>query len=230
MSRREHLLALRQSAPVVLPSMLLCDFGNLGQEVARLEEAGVRGLHLDVMDGQFVPNFTYGMTIVDAFRRLTSLPLDVHLMINRPEQYIQHFYDAGADILTIHAEATDDLRGALAMIAKLDLGVGVAVNPDTPIESIQECLDLVDLVLIMSVQAGFGGQAFNPVALDKLRQVRQIAGDDVLLEIDGGINLDTIASCTEAGAELLVAGSAIFRKESYVRAVAELRDQALTAV
>ncbi len=230
MSRREHLLALRRSAPVVLPSMLLCDFGNLAQEVSRLEEAEVRGLHLDVMDGQFVPNFTYGMTIVETFRRLTSLPLDVHLMIDRPEQYIQHFFDAGADVITIHAESTDDLRGALTMIAKLDVGVGVAVNPDTPIESIRNCIDLVDLVLIMSVQAGFGGQAFNPVALDKLRQVRQFAGDDVLLEVDGGVNLDTIAPCTEAGAELLVVGSAIFRSESYVRAVADLHGQALTAI
>ena len=193
--------------------MLLCDFGNLQREVERLEAAQVRGLHLDVMDGHFVPNFTYGLPIVESIRRMTNLPLDVHLMIERPERYLEQFAIAGADILTVHAEAVDDLPATLAEIRKHDVLAGVAINPDTPLDAVLPVLDDCDLVLAMSVQPGFGGQKFNRLALDKLRSLRNRTDGRVLLEIDGGVNAETIGSCTHAGADLLVVGSAIFRSD-----------------
>lgn len=187
-----------------------------------LEDAGVPGLHLDVMDGSFVPNLSYGMPIVAAIRRLTELPIDVHLMIQRPQNYVRQFRDAGADSLTIHVEAVEDPRPVLKQIRTLGCGAGIALNPPTPISRLEGCLDLCDLVLVMSVQAGFGGQSFNPVALDKLRQVRQMASPDVLLEIDGGIGPTTITQASAAGAQLFVVGSAIFGKPDYQQAVTEL--------
>jgi len=222
MIRPSALNRLRDSLPAVLPSLLLCDFGNLEREVRRLEEAGVPGLHLDVMDGSFVPNLSYGMPIVAAIRKLTNLPIDVHLMIQRPQNYLRQFRDAGADILTIHIEAVDDARPVLEQIRRLDCGAGIALNPPTPLSRLEVCLDLCDLVLVMSVQAGFGGQSFNPIALDKLRQIREIASPEVLLEIDGGINASTIAQASAAGAQLFVAGSAIFGQPDYQQAVREL--------
>jgi len=224
MSRRRHLKHLREAAPLVLPSLLLCDFGNLEREVRRLEQAGIRALHLDVMDGQFVPNLTYGMPIVEAFRRLTDLPLDVHLMVERPERYVQQFYDAGADIITIHAEATESPAAVLHQIRELGCGAGIALNPATPLLSLAGCLELSDLVLVMSVPAGFGGQAFQNVALDKLQALRKVTREDVLLEVDGGVNRETIRKCVAAGAQLLVVGSAIFRQADYGLAVRELNE------
>ncbi len=187
-----------------------------------LEESGVPGLHLDVMDGSFVPNLSYGMPIVAAIRGLTELPIDVHLMIQRPQNYVKQFREAGADSLTIHIEAVEDPRPVLEQIRSLGCGAGIALNPPTPISRLEGCLDLCDLVLVMSVQAGFGGQSFNPVALDKLRQVRTMVEPDVLLEIDGGINSATIAQASSAGAQLFVVGSAIFGKPDYQQAVTEL--------
>lgn len=222
MIRLKPLDRLRHSVPAVLPSLLLCDFGNLEREVRRLEEAGVPGLHLDVMDGSFVPNLSYGMPIVAAIRRLTDLPLDVHLMIQRPQNYVKQFREAGADSLTIHIEAVEDPRPVLEQIRSLGCGAGIALNPRTPISRLESCLDLCDLVLVMSVEAGFGGQSFNPVALDKLRQVRSLVGPNVLLEIDGGINLKTISQASAAGAQLFVIGSAIFGQPDYQQAVTEL--------
>jgi len=222
MIRPSALNRLRGSVPAVLPSLLLCDFGNLEREVRRLEEAGVPGLHLDVMDGSFVPNLSYGMPIVAAIRKLTDLPIDAHLMIQRPQNYLRQFRDAGADILTIHIEAVDDARPVMEQIRHLGCGAGIALNPPTPLSRLEGCLDLCDLVLVMSVQAGFGGQSFNPVALDKLRQIRELASPDVLLEIDGGINTSTIAQASAAGAQLFVAGSAIFGPPDYPPAVREL--------
>lgn len=221
MSRRERFLLLRDESPVILPSLLLCDFTNLEREVARLEEAGVRALHLDVMDGCFVPNLTYGMPIVEAFRKLTDLPLDVHLMIERPEQYIQQFFNAGADAITIHHEAVDDPRTTLAQINALGAASGIAINPGTPVEAVEDCLELCDMVLVMSVDAGFGGQSFNSVALEKLAHVRAMS-PEVLLEVDGGINESTISKCAGAGAELFVVGSAIFRSDTYGTVVKQL--------
>ena len=180
------------------------------------------GLHLDVMDGHFVPNFTYGMPIVAAVRRLTELPLDVHLMIARPEQYVAEFYEAGADILTVHVEATRDPPQLLSQIRALGASAGIALNPGTPLATLEPCLDIADLVLVMSVQAGFGGQKFNEIALTKLRELRPRVRPEVLLEIDGGINETTIARAAQAGAQLFVAGSAIFGQSRYDSAVAEL--------
>lgn len=227
MSRRDRLVELRRDAVVVLPSLLLCDFGNLEREVQRLEQAGIKALHLDVMDGHFVPNMTYGMPIVEAFRKLTDMPLDVHLMISHPERYIQSYYDAGADLITVHVEACREVSETLQQIRSLGAGAGVALNPATPVETIADYVALCDLILVMSVNAGFGGQSFNEVALDKLRQAREMAGPDVILEVDGGINRETITRCSDAGAEWFVVGSGIFRQSDYTSAVAELSGLAL---
>ncbi len=217
-----HLAQLHAASPVILPSLLLCDFGNLEREIRQLEEAGVKGLHLDVMDGHFVPNFTYGLPIVESLRRLTDLPLDVHLMISNPQQYVQQFVDAGSDLLTIHAEAVDDPCPVLEQIRIAGAASGLAINPPTSLESIDDALPYCDMVLVMSVMPGFGGQSFDEVALEKIRTLRAKLPDDVLLEVDGGVNEQTIAACGAAGAQLLVAGSAIFCQENYATSVAKL--------
>jgi ribulose-phosphate 3-epimerase len=206
--------------------MLLCDFGNLAAEVRTLEQAGARALHLDVMDGRFVPNFTYGMPIVEAVRRATDLPLDVHLMIADPAKYVDAFVDAGADLVTIHAEAVDDPRPVLEQIRRKGAAAGLAINPPTSLEAIASALPLCDMVLAMSVMPGFGGQKFDAVALEKLRTLKKQLGSRVLLEIDGGINAATVADCTRAGAQMLVIGSAIFRHPSgdYAASIAELTE------
>ncbi|MFO0914604.1 MAG: ribulose-phosphate 3-epimerase [Pirellulales bacterium] len=223
MSRRETFQQLKQSAPGILPSLLMCDFGNLQREVERLQAAGAPALHLDVMDGNFVPNITYGLPITAALRRLTTLPLDVHLMIDRPNRYLSQFYEAGADAITIHVEASPDPTSDLQAIRRLGAAAGLALNPATPLADIEPHLDACDMVLVMSVPAGFGGQAFDPSALDKLRRLSELVGDRCLLEIDGGVNLQTIGACTGAGAELLVVGSAIFRNPDYGQAISELQ-------
>ncbi|GIW93492.1 MAG: ribulose-phosphate 3-epimerase [Pirellulaceae bacterium] len=213
---------LRAARPAILPSLLLCDFAHLADEIHRLEAAGVPALHLDVMDGHFVPNLTYGMPIVAAIRRVTRLPLDVHLMISRPERYVAEFIEAGADVVTVHAEAVERAADVLSLIRRRGAAAGLAFNPGTSLKILEKCADCVDLVLIMSVMAGFGGQAFQPIALDRLRWVRDHLPSHVLLEVDGGINQQTISACAEAGAELFVVGSAIFRSEDYRRVVSEL--------
>lgn len=223
MSRRQTLDRLRQASPVVLPSLLLCDFANLEREVRNLEEAGAKALHLDVMDGNFVPNLTYGMPIVEAVRRVTSLPIDVHLMIAEPHKYLRQFADSGSDTMTVHIEAVDDPAAVLREIRELDVVAGIALNPATPLSRIEGCLDEADLILVMSVPAGFGGQPFHEVALDKLRELRKRVRPEVLLEVDGGVADATIARCAQAGAELFVVGSGIFRHPgSYSAAIREL--------
>lgn len=212
---------IRHSSPAILPSLLMCDFGDLKSEVARLEAAGTQVLHLDVMDGHFVPNLTYGMPIVEGLRRHTQLPLDVHLMISDPLKYAKAFVDAGADLLTFHVEAVSDPMMVAKAIADLGVGVGVAINPSTPMQRLDGCLEHVDLALVMSVEAGFGGQAFNPIALDRLKELRQ-RYPEMLLEIDGGINGETIASARAAGCDLFVVGSAIFRHDDYGAAISTL--------
>lgn len=206
--------------------MLFCDFSDLRSVVSELEEAGVQGLHLDVMDGVFVPNISYGMPIVETLRKLTDLPLDVHLMISQPQQYVRAFYEAGADIISFHAEAVDDPVPVLNEIRELGAGAGLVINPQTPVSTIEPSLEHCDMVLIMSVNAGFGGQSFDPVALEKLSQVRSMAGPDLLLEVDGGINNETIAACSRAGAQLFVAGSAIFRQPEFSGPVHHLTELA----
>jgi ribulose-phosphate 3-epimerase len=222
---KDKLQTIRDAAPAVLPSLLMCDFGDLRSEVQRLDDAGTGVLHLDVMDGHFVPNLTYGMPIVKGLRRHTDMPLDVHLMISDPMKYAKPMVDAGADLLTFHVEAVDDATAVAGQIRDLGVAVGVALNPDTPLESISQCVDDVDMVLVMSVNAGFGGQSFNPVALDKLRSLRA-AHPDLLLQIDGGMNDQTIGSAAAAGCDLFVVGSAIFGKDDYQSAIAGL-DQAI---
>ena len=216
----------RDGSPIILPSLLQCDFGNLAAEVRALEAANVRGLHLDVMDGHFVPNFSYGMPIVKGLRRLTDLPLDVHLMISNPAQYVDAFVDAGADWITFHHESVDDARPVLEKIRGRGVGAGIAFNPLTPVDKIESCLDLCDMVLVMSVPAGFGGQLFDEIALKKLSQLRALLPESTLLEVDGGINASTIGECAEAGATLFVVGSAIFGQPDYAVAVDQLSNLA----
>jgi len=230
MSSPSPLAHLANASPAILPSLLLCDFGNLEREVTRLTAAGVPGFHLDVMDGVFVPNFTYGMTIVAAMRRLTSLPIDVHLMMVHPERYVEQFRQAGADGITFHVEAVEDPRPVLAQIRSLGAAAGLALNPSTPLSRIEAALDLCDLVLVMSVDAGFGGQKFNPIALDKLKTLRMRLPPGVCLEVDGGINSSTIAAAAQAGAELFVVGSAIFGQSDYQKAVSQLVAAAMLPV
>jgi len=221
---RAKLDSIRGAAPGILPSLLQCDFGNLQSEVERLVSAGTEVLHLDVMDGHFVPNLTYGMPIVEGLRRHTDLPLDVHLMISDPLAYAQPMVDAGADLLTFHIEAVAD-PGKASEVARsihdMGVGVGVAINPETSMETLGDCLDDVDMVLVMSVQAGFGGQSFNPVALDRIGQLRQ-RYPQLLIEIDGGINSETIGQAHQAGCDLFVVGSAIFGQDDYAGAIASL--------
>lgn len=222
MSRRASLAArLRNASPVILPSMLLCDFGNLEREVDRLEEAGVEAIHMDVMDGVFVPNMTYGMPIIEAIRRLTKLPIDVHLMIVEPRKYAAAFVDAGADAITFHIEAEPQPKELLTEIQARGVAAGLAINPSTDFASVLPFVSDCDLLLVMSVAAGFGGQQFNPVALERLAAIRKQA-PDLLLEVDGGVNLETAKPCKQAGANLLVVGSAIFRRDDYCMAMTQL--------
>lgn len=213
---------LRAASPAILPSLLACDFANLQREIERVEEAGVAALHLDVMDGHFVPNLSIGVPVVEAVRRVTDLPLDVHLMIEHPERYVQAFRDAGADSLTIHIEVAPDPRPVLEQIRALGAMAGLALNPPTPLEAIENSLDYCDLLLVMSVMPGFGGQELDRRALEKLRLLRARHQVDALLEIDGGINTQTISDCVEAGAELLVAGVAVFHTPDYVASIRQL--------
>ena len=225
---RAKLDAIKAVCPAVLPSLLLCDFGDLKGEVQRLAAAGTRGLHLDVMDGHFVPNLTYGMPVVEGLRRHTEMPLDVHLMISDPLKYAKPMADAGADSLTFHVEAVDDAAEVADKLKELGVGVGVALNPGTELETLESCLDIVDLVLVMSVDAGFGGQKFNPVALDKLRRLRELR-PELLLEIDGGINAETIGPARAAGCDLFVVGSAVFRNNDYGNAISTLDHEIASA-
>jgi len=213
----EVITELRIAAPLLVPSLLACDFARLAEEVRRVEEAGAKLLHLDVMDGHFVPNISFGIPVVEAVRRSTTLPLDVHLMISGPERFLRPFRDAGADFLTIHIEAVADPRPLLKEIKSLKLGAGISLNPPTPVDAVTDCLELCDLVLVMSVMPGFGGQQFQPRALEKLRALRAKAGGSLLLAIDGGINLDIAAACVQAGADLLVTGTALFSQRDYGR-------------
>ncbi len=217
---------LASQAPVVLPSLLLCDFGRLNEEIQTLEQAGVNALHLDVMDGHFVPNLTYGPTIVEAARKATRLPLDCHLMISDPARYVRDFRNSGADSMTIHVEAVPHPAAVLDQIRESGALAGLAINPGTPLETMIECLDHCDLILVMSVQPGFGGQKFQTAALEKLRRLRELVPPGVLLQVDGGVNATTIQSCAQAGAQLFVVGSAIFGQPNYAESVHRLEQLA----
>lgn len=217
---------LRAAAPVILPSLLLCDFGNLEREIRAVEAAGARALHLDIMDGHFVPNITYGFTIVEACRRLTELPLDVHLMIADPARYAVQFVNAGASLVTIHAEASDDLRPILQDIRTHGAAAGVAFNPPTPVSAIEGVLDACDFVLAMTVMPGYGGQEFTTSVLEKVRVLRDLLPPSAMIEVDGGINDETIDLAAAAGAEMFVVGSGIFRTPDYAASMKALRQLA----
>jgi ribulose-phosphate 3-epimerase len=210
----------------IAPSILSADFGVLAQQIAAVEQAGADMIHVDVMDGVFVPNITIGPLVVEAARRATRLPLDVHLMIVSPERHIDAFARAGADILTVHAEACIHLHRTLQSIRDLGKQAGVAFNPATPLDCLEPVIDLVDLILVMSVNPGFGGQKFIPSALPRIRRARSIidgAGRPIHLEVDGGVGPATAAAVKAAGADLLVAGNAVYGAPDYAAAIAAIR-------
>ena len=201
----------------ISPSILSADFSQLGNEIKRLEEGGADMIHVDVMDGHFVPNLTMGPPIIKTLRKYTRLPFDVHLMISPVHKYIQDYADAGADIITIHPEATQDLKKSIELIKKLNKKVGVSLNPETKIELILNCLDKIDLVLVMSVHPGFGGQKFIPEVLYKIKELKKIKDQKKLnfdIEIDGGINFDNNKLAIEAGANILVSGTTVFKNNN----------------
>ena len=201
----------------ISPSILSADFSQLGDEIKKLEDAGADMIHVDVMDGHFVPNLTIGPPVIKALKKNSSMIFDVHLMISPVHKYIQAFSDAGADIITIHPEATDDLESSILEIKKLDKKVGVSLNPKTKVEVIDNFLDKIDLVLVMSVNPGFGGQKFMPEVLNKVRELKKIQENKNLnfdIEIDGGINFENSKMAIEAGANILVSGTTIFKSNN----------------
>jgi ribulose-phosphate 3-epimerase len=201
----------------ISPSILSADFNQLGNEIKRLEEGGADMIHVDVMDGHFVPNLTIGPPIIKALRKQCSIKFDVHLMISPVHKYIEAYSDAGADIITIHPEATDNLGESILKIKSLNKKVGVSLNPETKIDLILDYLEKIDLILIMSVNPGFGGQKFMPEVLDKIRELKKIQSKNNLnfdIEIDGGINFDNCQSAIEAGANILVSGTTVFKSNN----------------
>ena len=210
----------------IAPSILSADFARLGDEVKAVEAAGADWIHADVMDGHFVPNITIGPLVVDGLRPETNIPFDVHLMIENPDLYIPEFARVGADIITVHQEAVSHLHRTVQLIKSLGKQAGVSINPATPVNTLEVILDDIDLVLIMSVNPGFGGQKFIRSALDKLREVRRridASGRDIWLEVDGGVTVDNIAEIARAGADTMVAGTAIFKSDDYKSAIAAMR-------
>ena len=213
----------------IAPSVLSADFGRLAEEVRAIDAAGADYVHVDVMDGRFVPNITIGPLVVAAIRRATALPLDVHLMIEEPERYIEDFAKAGADLIGVHVEACRHLHRVLQQIRATGKRASVTLNPATPIDHVQHVLGDVSQVLMMSVNPGFGGQAFIPVVLEKVAALRTLLdqrGLDVDIEIDGGIKPDNIAAASRAGANVFVAGSAIFESKDYAETIKSLREHA----
>jgi len=215
----------------IAPSILSADFAKLGEEIKEVEAAGADYIHVDVMDGHYVPNITIGPLIVEAIRPVTQLPLDVHLMIENPDLYIEAFAKAGASIITVHEEAAIHLHRTIQLIKSFDVKVGVSINPATPVAMIEPILHEIDLALIMSVNPGFGGQSFIQETVAKmadLDELRKKYGYKYEIEVDGGVNVETAKLCAEAGADVLVAGSAIFNKSDRAQALEAIRSAALS--
>ena len=211
----------------IASSILSADFSKMGEEIISLEKSGADIVHCDVMDGVFVNNITFGIKMIEDIRKLTTLPLDCHLMIVNPEKYVERFAKAGADYITVHYEACkDNLKDVLTLIKSTGVKCGAVINPDTPVENIKDVLPLCDMVLVMSVFPGFGGQKFIPGCLDKLRELRTLideSGKDILLQIDGGVNEENVGEIKAAGADVIVAGSAVFKAENRTEMIAKLK-------
>jgi ribulose-phosphate 3-epimerase len=217
----------------IAPSILACNFSKLGEEVRAVEQGGADVIHVDVMDGRFVPNISIGIPVVQSLRKATRLPLDVHLMIDRPEQYVEEFVRAGANRVLVHQEATPHLDRALAMIRESGAEAGAAINPATPVTMLAEVLDKLDTVLVMSVNPGFGGQRFIPNAIEKIRQLNQWRSRynaSVRIEVDGGVEAENVAELALAGANTFVAGTSIFHTPDPAAAARQLRKLAIEAV
>jgi ribulose-phosphate 3-epimerase len=211
---------------LIAPSILSADFSRLGEEIKSVEEAGADWIHIDVMDGHFVPNITIGPLIVEAVKRSTRLTRDVHLMIENPDAYIADFAKAGSSIITVHAEVCNHLHRTIHAIKDLDVKAGVVLNPATPLSAIDWILEDVDMVLLMSVNPGFGGQKFIPQSIQKIKDLKksiETKGLNTLIQVDGGINIDTIGMVSEAGADVFVAGSAIFGSKDYAKTIKQFR-------
>ena len=211
----------------IAPSILSADFSKMGEEILSLQNSGADIVHCDVMDGVFVNNITFGIKMIEDVRKVTTLPLDCHLMIVNPEKYVERFAKAGADYITVHYEACkDNLKEVLLLIKSTGVKCGAVINPDTPVSAIQDVLPLCDMVLVMSVFPGFGGQKFIPECLDKLRELRTLIdglGKDILLEVDGGVHAGNIEEIKAAGANVIVAGSAVFNAENRAEMIAKLK-------
>ncbi|MEW6079657.1 MAG: ribulose-phosphate 3-epimerase [Thermodesulfobacteriota bacterium] len=210
----------------IAPSILSADFTRLGEEVRAVEKAGADWIHVDVMDGRFVPNITIGPMIVKAVKGVTSLPLDVHLMIREPERYVEEFAAAGADYIAVHVETGGHLNRTIQLIKDTGTKAGVAINPATPLETIAWVLEYLDLVVIMSVNPGFGGQKFIPNSLKRIRAIKSMIAErglSTLIEVDGGVNAGTVAAVSAAGADVMVAGSAVFHSDDYRATIEELK-------
>jgi ribulose-phosphate 3-epimerase len=210
----------------IAPSILSADFSILGDEIRAVEKAGADLIHIDVMDGHFVPNITIGPPVVESLRKVTELPFDVHLMIENPERYIEAFASAGSNMITVHVEAATHLHRLVEMIKECGVKAGVSLNPATPLEQIKEILNDVDLVLIMTVNPGFGGQKFIPGVLQKIKKARDLVdalSARALLEVDGGVTLQNIRTISEAGADVFVAGSSVFTSSDYGRTIGEMK-------
>ncbi len=218
---------LIKEKPVIAPSILAADFANLEKEICAVKAAGAKVLHIDVMDGHFVPNISIGIPVVSSLRKITDLKLDVHLMIENPEKYIEAFRNAGADALTIHIETTPNPVALLEKIRALGAAPGLAFNPNTSVDTILPWIDYADIILTMSVQPGFGGQAFRPEVLEKVKILRKYARPDTILSIDGGVNETTIPACSKAGIDLFVAGTAVFGASDYSKRIDNLVELAI---
>lgn len=216
----------RQNRPLIAPSMLKCDFGNLADEIRRLEMAGAHVIHWDVMDAHFVPNLSYGALVIERLRGETRLPFDAHLMVSDPGKYLKDYLKAGCDWITVHIEAVPNPASILKQIRDAGKWAGLALNPGTPASAIAPYYDHCDLVLVMSVEPGFGGQSFIPSAVTKVAEIRRDVGPDKVISIDGGIGPDTIAAPFSAGADVFVAGSSIFNHSDYGAAVRDLQSAA----